>query len=191
MVGPSAAFGAPEPHFHDLFQDPLLVIPDLQALPISASEKSEAFQAGKGHYGLQGPDGPGKFREEASQLAQEDTLSIVASGEGVSFSSDMQVGETPAEESHLGSLGSQCPPPIVQLTFGTYGTCCSFPAGTLDASGRTTLVRFPDACDGSSPSEVPGFPRRHLASGPSVLKQASPLASLEGTDKLGLAGFPE
>ncbi|MGH0172029.1 UNVERIFIED_CONTAM: hypothetical protein FKN15_071531 [Acipenser sinensis] len=154
MVGPSAAFGAPEPHFHDLFQDPLLVIPDLQALPISASEKSEAFQAGKGHYGLQGPDGPGKFREEASQLAQEDTLSIVASGEGVSFSSDMQVG-------------------------------------TLDASGRTTLVRFPDACDGSSPSEVPGFPRRHLASGPSVLKQASPLASLEGADKLGLAGFPE
>ncbi|MGH0161616.1 UNVERIFIED_CONTAM: hypothetical protein FKN15_041433 [Acipenser sinensis] len=36
--------------------------------------------------------------EEASQPAQEDTLSIAASGQEASFSSDMQVGETPAEE---------------------------------------------------------------------------------------------
>ncbi|MGH0135908.1 UNVERIFIED_CONTAM: hypothetical protein FKN15_060351 [Acipenser sinensis] len=34
--------------------------------------------------------------KEASQLVQEDTLSIVSSGEGASFSSDMQVGAPPA-----------------------------------------------------------------------------------------------
>ncbi|MGH0155808.1 UNVERIFIED_CONTAM: hypothetical protein FKN15_065109 [Acipenser sinensis] len=44
-----------------------------------------------------------------------------------------------------------------QLGFGTYGTRCSFPAGPLDASGRTMLVRFPDTGNGSSPSEVPSL----------------------------------
>ncbi|MGH0164962.1 UNVERIFIED_CONTAM: hypothetical protein FKN15_048086 [Acipenser sinensis] len=119
--------------------------------------------------------------EEASQLAQEDMLSKAASGEGTSFFSDMQVGETPAC-----SLGSQCPRPVVQLSFGTYRTCCSFPTGPLDASGRTTPVRFPDAGNGFSPSEVPGFPTLH-----GVLKQAALLVSLEGADKLGLARFPQ
>ncbi|MGH0164960.1 UNVERIFIED_CONTAM: hypothetical protein FKN15_048084 [Acipenser sinensis] len=119
--------------------------------------------------------------EEGSQLAQEDMLSIAASGEGTSFFSDMQVGETPAC-----SLGSQCPRPVVQLSFGTYRTCCSFPTGPLDASGRTTPVRFPDAGNGFSPSEVPGFPTLH-----GVLKQAALLVSLEGADKLGLARFPQ
>ncbi|MGH0146784.1 UNVERIFIED_CONTAM: hypothetical protein FKN15_009056 [Acipenser sinensis] len=94
-------------------------------------KKCEAFQAGEGHYGPQGPDGPGPRTlgktgtsgpglcpgpaaapiaippsprgvqggwEEASQLAQEDMLSISASREGASFFSDMQVGVPPAEE---------------------------------------------------------------------------------------------
>ncbi|MGH0166413.1 UNVERIFIED_CONTAM: hypothetical protein FKN15_050764 [Acipenser sinensis] len=58
----------------------------------------------------------------SSQLVQEDTLSIAASGDGASFSSEMQVAP-------------------------------------LDASIRTTLVRFPDAGAGSPPPEVPGLPR--------------------------------
>ncbi|MGH0118725.1 UNVERIFIED_CONTAM: hypothetical protein FKN15_005711 [Acipenser sinensis] len=109
--------------------------------------------------------------EEVSQLVQEDTLSRVDSGEGVSFSSDMQLG------------------------ISTCGTHCSLPAGPLDASGRTTPVHFPDAGDGSSPSKVPDFMEEVRsswdcpASGPSVLEQASLLASLEGVEKLGLAGF--
>ncbi|MGH0121020.1 UNVERIFIED_CONTAM: hypothetical protein FKN15_068716 [Acipenser sinensis] len=49
------------------------------------------------------------------------------------------------------------------------------------------------------PQRFPAFPNfieevrsscDHPASGPSVFKQATPLASLEGADKLGLAGFP-
>ncbi|MGH0114592.1 UNVERIFIED_CONTAM: hypothetical protein FKN15_023625 [Acipenser sinensis] len=48
-----------------------------------------------------------------------------------------------------------------RLSFGSYGTHCSFLAGPLDASGGTTPVH------GSSPSEVPGLPRLH--GGASVL----------------------
>ncbi|MGH0140942.1 UNVERIFIED_CONTAM: hypothetical protein FKN15_025397 [Acipenser sinensis] len=92
--------------------------------PISAGRKGETFQAGKGHYGPQSPDGPGPGAlgqtgtcgpgrspssiaiphlprgdqvgwDEASQLVQEETLSIAASGEGASFSSDMQFKVSP------------------------------------------------------------------------------------------------
>ncbi|MGH0143409.1 UNVERIFIED_CONTAM: hypothetical protein FKN15_016740 [Acipenser sinensis] len=49
--------------------------------------------------------------EEASQLAQEDTLSIAASGEGASFSSDMQVGEPPAEDEPGFEVASEAIPP--------------------------------------------------------------------------------
>ncbi|MGH0115718.1 UNVERIFIED_CONTAM: hypothetical protein FKN15_046903 [Acipenser sinensis] len=57
---------------------------------------------------------------------------------------------------------------------GTDGTRCSVPAGPLDASGRTTLVRILDAGDGSLPSKVTGLPGLHEG----------------GTEKLGLVGFP-
>ncbi|MGH0140143.1 UNVERIFIED_CONTAM: hypothetical protein FKN15_010187 [Acipenser sinensis] len=87
----------------------------------------------------------------------------------------------------------------VGLNVITDGVRCSVPAGPLDTSGRTTLVRFPDAEDVSSSSKVPAFPDfmeevrsswDRPASAPSVLKWATQLASLEDEEKLGLAGFP-
>ncbi|MGH0152022.1 UNVERIFIED_CONTAM: hypothetical protein FKN15_068901 [Acipenser sinensis] len=51
--------------------------------------------------------------EEVSQLAQEDTLSIAASGEGGSFSSDMQVGETPAEEEPGFKVATEASAPLL------------------------------------------------------------------------------
>ncbi|MGH0141847.1 UNVERIFIED_CONTAM: hypothetical protein FKN15_050272 [Acipenser sinensis] len=55
---------------------------------------------------LSSPRGVQGGWEEASQLAQEDTLSIAASGEGAS-SSDMQVGEPPAEDEPGFELASE------------------------------------------------------------------------------------
>ncbi|RXM28492.1 hypothetical protein EOD39_9731 [Acipenser ruthenus] len=78
MAGPSVALGAPEPLLHDLSQDPLLDIPDHSPSPRSRRGSSGGMGRGisagaRGH-------------------------AIAASGEEASFSSDMQVGETPAEE---------------------------------------------------------------------------------------------
>ncbi|MGH0139752.1 UNVERIFIED_CONTAM: hypothetical protein FKN15_043173 [Acipenser sinensis] len=99
--------------------------------------------------------------EEASQLVQEDMLSIVASGDGASFSSDMQVTWMPAAGPFWSVFRMQAMAPRPQM----------FPA-------------FPDFME-----EVRSSWDRP-ASDPSVLKQAAPLASLESAEKLGLAGFP-
>ncbi|MGH0170156.1 UNVERIFIED_CONTAM: hypothetical protein FKN15_058471 [Acipenser sinensis] len=106
MAGPLAALAAPEPLLHDLSQDPLLDISDAQA----ARSRSTSPQAKRSKQARDIMDLKAQMVqvlellakqggwEEASQLAQEDTFSIPASGEGASFSSDMQVGETTAEE---------------------------------------------------------------------------------------------
>ncbi|MGH0141897.1 UNVERIFIED_CONTAM: hypothetical protein FKN15_002502 [Acipenser sinensis] len=154
-------------------------------------EKGEALEAGKGHYGPQSPDGPGPGAfgqtgtcspgcshssvtaptaippsprgqqggwEEASQLVQGDMLPIVASGDGASFSSDMQVPWTPAAEPRQSVFQTQAMAPHPQ--------------------------KFPDFVEEVHSSWD------HPASGASVLKQATPLSSLEGVEKLGLPGFP-
>ncbi|MGH0131633.1 UNVERIFIED_CONTAM: hypothetical protein FKN15_061726 [Acipenser sinensis] len=154
-------------------------------------EKGEALEAGKGHYGPQSPDGPGPGAfgqtgtcspgcshssvtaptaippsprgqqggwEEASQLVQGDMLPIVASGDGASFSSDMQVPWTPAAEPRQSVFQTQAMAPHPQ--------------------------KFPDFVEEVHSSWD------HPASGPSMLKQATPLSSLEGVEKLGLPGFP-
>ncbi|MGH0191967.1 UNVERIFIED_CONTAM: hypothetical protein FKN15_077225 [Acipenser sinensis] len=89
------------------------------------------------------PRGDQSGWDEAYQLVQEDTLSVEASGEGASFSSDMQVGgelEPPAEEEPGFEVASDASAPPLS---STYGMRCSLPAGFLDTSGRTTPVRFP------------------------------------------------
>ncbi|MGH0162788.1 UNVERIFIED_CONTAM: hypothetical protein FKN15_043332 [Acipenser sinensis] len=178
VARPLAALGAPQPLLHDLSQDPLLDIPDAQAplysLPISAGEKGEAAQVlellvspSSVAASIAIPPSPrgaqGRW-DEASQLVQEDTLSIAASGDGASFSSDMQ------------------------LSFSTDGMRCSLPAGPLDARSRTMSIRL-------RPQKLPAFPDfmeevrsswDRSASGPTVLKQAAPLVSLEGAEKLGI-----
>ncbi|MGH0182565.1 UNVERIFIED_CONTAM: hypothetical protein FKN15_009572 [Acipenser sinensis] len=69
--------------------------------------------------------------------------------------------------------------------------------GPLSDSSLATPVRVQDVGCGSSPSALLSVPRFYVryfwdrpTSAPSVLKQAALIASLEGTDKLGLVGFP-
>ncbi|MGH0172539.1 UNVERIFIED_CONTAM: hypothetical protein FKN15_063033 [Acipenser sinensis] len=171
MAGPSAALGAPEPLLHDLSQDPLLGILDAQA----ACSRSPSLRARRVKRSKQARDimdlkaqmaqGVQGGWEEASLPAQEDMLSIAASGEEASFSSEMQVGKTPAEEEPGFKVASEASAPPLSSSVSaadvTDGTRCSFLAGPLDASGGTTPVRIPDAGDGSSPSEIPGLPRLH------------------------------
>ncbi|MGH0139777.1 UNVERIFIED_CONTAM: hypothetical protein FKN15_035777 [Acipenser sinensis] len=153
-----------------------------QLLPITASEKGEAFQAGKGHYGPQGPDGPGEFNqggwEEASPLALEDTLSIAASGEGVSFCL------SPALFSSVSALMGHTVA-FLQVPW------------TPAVEPRRSVFRTQEMAP--RPQKFPAFPDfmeevrsswDRPASGSSVLKHTAPLASLEGADKLGLAEFP-
>ncbi|MGH0165704.1 UNVERIFIED_CONTAM: hypothetical protein FKN15_049937 [Acipenser sinensis] len=113
--------------------------------------------------------------EEASQLMQEDTLSIAASGDRASFSSDMQVGgelEPPAkEEPGRGSLRSQCSP-IVQLSFDTDGTYCSLRA----------VPWTPVAEQHRSVFQTQEMAPRH--------QKFLAFPDLEGVEKLGLAGLP-
>ncbi|MGH0181810.1 UNVERIFIED_CONTAM: hypothetical protein FKN15_023448 [Acipenser sinensis] len=196
MAGSSAALGAPEPLLHDLSQDPLLNIPDAQAssshspsLQVRRVKRSKqvkdimdlkaqmaqvlellAKQAMAAPASVQAPlqpklpspspRGVHGGLEKASQLAQEDTPSIVASGEGASFSSDMQVPWTPVAEPSQSVFRMQTMALRPQ----------KFPA-------------FPDFME-----EVRSSWDRP-ASGPSVLKQAAPLTSLGGAEKLVLAGF--
>ncbi|MGH0178801.1 UNVERIFIED_CONTAM: hypothetical protein FKN15_077968 [Acipenser sinensis] len=75
VAGPSTALRAKEPLLHDLSQDPLLDIP-MHRPPVVAPHLRRREGGDQGGW------------EEASQ--QEDTLSIAASGDGASLSSDMQ-----------------------------------------------------------------------------------------------------
>ncbi|MGH0148417.1 UNVERIFIED_CONTAM: hypothetical protein FKN15_012700 [Acipenser sinensis] len=143
--------------------------------------------------------------EEVSQLAQDDTLSIVASGEGASFSSDMQVDEPPAEEEPGFEVASESsapqvdeppaeeePPPPSSSVSALMRRAAAFlqVTWTQAAEPRQSIFRtqkftaFPDFMEEVCSSW------EHPASGHSVLKQAAPLASLEGTEKLGLTGIP-
>ncbi|MGH0183789.1 UNVERIFIED_CONTAM: hypothetical protein FKN15_012995 [Acipenser sinensis] len=90
--------------------------------------------------------------------------------------------------SQCSSTGSQCPP-VVQHSFGSYGCTAAF----------LQVPVFRTETMAHCPQKFPAFPDfmeevrsswDRPASGPSVLKHAPLLASLEGTDKLGLAGFP-
>ncbi|MGH0186158.1 UNVERIFIED_CONTAM: hypothetical protein FKN15_020411 [Acipenser sinensis] len=168
MAGPSAALGAPELLLRDLSKDPLLDIPDVQAAcSRSPSPRVRRVKRSKQardimDFKAQMAQGSSGGWEEASQPVQEeDMLFIAASGEGASFSSDMQVPWTPPAKPRQSVFRTQVMASLPQ----------QFPA-------------FPDFME-----EVL-FSWDHPASSPSVLKHAIPLASLEGADKLGLAGFP-
>ncbi|MGH0149284.1 UNVERIFIED_CONTAM: hypothetical protein FKN15_018160 [Acipenser sinensis] len=149
LARPSATLGAPEPFLHDLSQDPLLDISDVQAAcspsPSPRARRVKCSKQARDIMDLKSqmaqvlellpkqalqpqlpyppsPRGVQGGWEEVCQAVQGDMLSIAASGEEASFSSDMQC---------------------------------------LDASGGTTPVH------GSLPLEVPGLPRLH--GGASVL----------------------
>ncbi|MGH0174847.1 UNVERIFIED_CONTAM: hypothetical protein FKN15_068738 [Acipenser sinensis] len=112
----------------------------------------------------------------------------------------MQVGETPAEEEPGFKVDSEASaPPLSSSVSALMGCATAFlqvlwtPAAEPRQSVFRTQVMDP------RPQRILGFPDfveevhsswDHLTSGPSVLKHAAPLASLEGVDKLGLAGFP-
>ncbi|MGH0147579.1 UNVERIFIED_CONTAM: hypothetical protein FKN15_010872 [Acipenser sinensis] len=138
--------------------------------------------------------------EGAPQLAQEDALSIAASGDAASLSSDMQVGDTLTEE----EPGSECvseanSTPLSSSVSALMERAAAFlqvpwtPAAQLCRSVFRMQVLAP------CPQCFPAFPDfveevrsswDRPASAPSVSKQDTPLSSLEGADKLGLAGFP-
>ncbi|MGH0154271.1 UNVERIFIED_CONTAM: hypothetical protein FKN15_027278 [Acipenser sinensis] len=165
----------------------------LELLPKQAPAATIAIPTPPSPRGVQGG------WEEASQLVQEDTLSIAASGEGASFSSDMQIGEPPAEEEPGFKVASEASaPPLSSSVLALMGRAAAFlqvpwmPAAEPMSVFRTQAMA-------PHPQKFPVFPdfmeevRSSWdcpASGPSVLKQAAPLASLEGAEKLGLARFP-
>ncbi|MGH0127688.1 UNVERIFIED_CONTAM: hypothetical protein FKN15_021518 [Acipenser sinensis] len=187
MAGLSTALGAPEPLLHDLSQDPLRDIPDVQA-PRSHSPS------------LQGEGGVQAGWEEASQLAQEDTLSIAASGEGASFSSDMQVGEIPAEEEPGFEVASEASAtPLSSLAAALMGRAAAFLQVPWTSAAEPRRSVFRTQAMAPRPQKFLAFSDflekvrsswDRPASAPSMRKQAALLAFLEGTDKLGLSGFP-
>ncbi|MGH0162223.1 UNVERIFIED_CONTAM: hypothetical protein FKN15_070887 [Acipenser sinensis] len=146
------------------------------------------------------PQGAQGGLEGLPQLAQENALSIAASGDAASFFSDMQVGDTPTEE----EPGSECvseanSTPLPSSISDLMERAAAFlqvpwtPAAQPRRSVFRTQVLAP------RPQCFPAFPEfleevcsswDRPASAPSVSKQATPLSSLEGADKLGLAGFP-
>ncbi|MGH0125938.1 UNVERIFIED_CONTAM: hypothetical protein FKN15_025158 [Acipenser sinensis] len=109
-------------------------------------------------------------REEASQLAQEDTLSTEASA-------------PPLSDSTLGLMGRaatflQLPwTPVAEPRWSVFQIQAMAPH-------PKKFLAFPDFMKEVCASwDCP-------ASAPSMLKQAAQLASLEGAEKLSLAGFP-
>ncbi|MGH0119877.1 UNVERIFIED_CONTAM: hypothetical protein FKN15_059258 [Acipenser sinensis] len=140
--------------------------------------------------------------EETPQPAQEDTLSIAPSWDRASFS-DMEVGGelVPLAEAgpSLKVYSKASAPPLSDLTSALMGRTAAFlqVPWTLAAEPHRSVFRtqtmapraqkFPSFLDFM---EEVRFSWDRPASAPSVLKQATQLASLEGADKPGLAGFP-
>ncbi|MGH0153394.1 UNVERIFIED_CONTAM: hypothetical protein FKN15_032005 [Acipenser sinensis] len=133
--------------------------------------------------------------EGLPQLAQEDALSIAAS-----FSSDMQVGDTLTEEepgSECVSKANSTPlPSSVSALMERAAAFLQVP-WTPAAQPRHSMIRTQVLAP--RPQCFPAFPDfveevrsswDRPASAPSISKQATPLSSLEGADKLDLAGFP-
>ncbi|MGH0149373.1 UNVERIFIED_CONTAM: hypothetical protein FKN15_016563 [Acipenser sinensis] len=142
------------------------------------------------------PRGDQGEREEASQLAHEYTRSISASWVGTSFSSGIEAGgepEPPAEAEPGFEVASEASvPPLSSSTLALMER-----PWTPVAEPRRSVFRT--QATASRPQILPAFPDfmeevrtswDRPASAPSVLKQAAQLASLEGVEKLGLAGFP-
>ncbi|MGH0154761.1 UNVERIFIED_CONTAM: hypothetical protein FKN15_033941 [Acipenser sinensis] len=147
MAGLSVALRAPEPLLHDLSLDPLLGIPDAQATH-SLSPSRDIMHL-KAHMAVlellaKRAGGPGTVAApiaipplpqgssgwmgcEASQLAKEVTLSIAATGEGASFSSDMQLDETLAEDEPGFEVASEASAlPLSSLVSALMGCAAAF-----------------------------------------------------------------
>ncbi|MGH0158209.1 UNVERIFIED_CONTAM: hypothetical protein FKN15_062904 [Acipenser sinensis] len=136
MAGPLAVLGAPEPLLHDLSQDPLLDIPDAQttcnrspspqARRVKRSRQARDTVQSPLQPELPYPPSPRGVQggwEETSQLAQEDTHSIAASGEGAS--SDMQVGKPPAEEEPGFEVASEASAPCCRSSVSALMGCAA------------------------------------------------------------------
>ncbi|MGH0123623.1 UNVERIFIED_CONTAM: hypothetical protein FKN15_012763 [Acipenser sinensis] len=138
--------------------------------------------------------------EGSPQLAQEDALSIAASGDAASFSSDMQVWDTLTEEkpsSECVSEANSAPLPSSVSALMEHAAAFLQVPWTPAAQPRRSVFRTQVLAP--RPQCFPAFPDfveevrsswDRPASAPSVSKQATPLSSLEGADKLGLAEFP-
>ncbi|MGH0116145.1 UNVERIFIED_CONTAM: hypothetical protein FKN15_074786 [Acipenser sinensis] len=172
MAGLSAALGAPELLLHDLSQDPLLGIHNAQA----SHSRSPSLQTRRVQHSKQLRD----IMDLKAQMAQ--------------------VGEPPAEDEPGFKVASEASAtPVVQLGFGTYGMRCSLPAGPWTPAAEPHRSIFRTQAMAPLPQKFPAFPDfmeevrpswDRPASGPSLLNQAAPLASLEGAEKLGLEGYP-
>ncbi|MGH0116095.1 UNVERIFIED_CONTAM: hypothetical protein FKN15_023128 [Acipenser sinensis] len=140
--------------------------------------------------------------EEAPQPAQEDTLSIAPSWDRASISG-MEVGGelvplVEAEPSFKVSSEASAPP-LSDSTSALMGCTAVFlqVPWILAAEPHQSFFRTQTMapCAQKFPAFLDFMEEVHFswdrpASAPSVLKQATQLASLEGADKPGLAGFP-
>ncbi|MGH0137099.1 UNVERIFIED_CONTAM: hypothetical protein FKN15_062852 [Acipenser sinensis] len=128
---------------------------------------------------------------------QEDTLSIAASGEGASFYSDL--GENPAEEEPGLEVASEASALFLSSSVSALmGCAAAFLQVPWMPAAEPRWSVFRKQAMAPRPQKFPALPdfmeevRSYWdrpASGPSVLKHAAPLASLEGADKLGQAVF--
>ncbi|MGH0135121.1 UNVERIFIED_CONTAM: hypothetical protein FKN15_057087 [Acipenser sinensis] len=148
----------------------------------TSSRQSTASPSGQ-NWGVQGG------WDEASQPTQEDTLSIAAS-----------MGETPAEEEPGFEVASEATAPLLSSSVSALmGRAAAFLQVPWTPVVEPRRSVFRTQVIAHRPQKFLAFPDfleevrsswDRPASGPSMLKHAAPLVSLEGTDKLGLAGFP-
>ncbi|MGH0122669.1 UNVERIFIED_CONTAM: hypothetical protein FKN15_045479 [Acipenser sinensis] len=149
------------------------------------------------------PRGDQGEQEETSQLAQEDTLSIVASWDAASFSSGMEVGgepKPPPEAEPSFKVASEASTqPLSDSTLSLMECAAVFLQVPWTPAAEPCWSIFQTQVVAPCPQKFPAFPDfmeevrsswDHPASAPSVLKQVAQLASLEDVEKLGLVGLP-
>ncbi|MGH0131935.1 UNVERIFIED_CONTAM: hypothetical protein FKN15_015737 [Acipenser sinensis] len=107
------------------------------------------------------PQGTSGWMEEASQLAQEDTLSIAAFGDGAFFSSDMQVGgkpEPPAKEEPGFEVASEASaPPLSSSVLELMGRSAAFLQVPWMAEAEPRLSMFRTQAIAPCPQKFPAF----------------------------------
>ncbi|MGH0133083.1 UNVERIFIED_CONTAM: hypothetical protein FKN15_045384 [Acipenser sinensis] len=174
-------------------------VPELLSKQTTASAPAQAPLQPQAPY-PPSPQGAQGGWEGLPQLAQEDALSIAASSDASSFFSVMQVGDTLTEEEPGSECVSEANSTPLPCSVSALMECAAAflqvpwtPAAQPRRSVFRTQVLAP------CPQCFPAFPDFveevrsswvRPASAPSISKQTTPPSSLEGADKLGLAGFP-
>ncbi|MGH0118750.1 UNVERIFIED_CONTAM: hypothetical protein FKN15_005736 [Acipenser sinensis] len=206
MAGSSAALGASKPLLHDLSQDPLLNIPDAQA----SRSHSPSLQVRRVKRSKQVTDN----MDLKAQMAQVlELLAKQAMAAQASVQAPLQPKlPSPLPQGSSGWMGKGIPAgarghaeeePGFEVALSSsvsafMGRAAAFLQVPWTPVAEPSQSVFRIQTMAPRPQKFPAFPDfmeevrsswDRPASGPSVLKQPAPLTTLEGAEKLGLAGF--